>query len=47
MFAFAVSFAYSGSLIRPIRLSDDRNRHEDEDPNFVDVSEGDNDEGKS
>ena len=46
MFAFAFSFAYSGSLIRPIRLTDDGNRQEDEDPNFVDVPEGDNDEGK-
>ena len=47
MFVFAFSFAYSGSLIRLIRPIDDGNRQEDKDPNFVDVSEGDHDEGKS
>ena len=47
MFAFAFSFAHSGSLIRSIRPTDNGNPQEDEDPNFVDVSEGDNDEGKS
>ena len=47
MFAFAFPFTYSGSLIRSIRPIDNGNRQEDEDPNFVDVSEGDNDEGKS
>ena len=47
MFAFAFSFVDSGSLIRPIRPTDDDNRQEDEDPNFVDVPEGDNDERKS
>ena len=34
-------------LFRLIRLTDDGNRQEDKDPNFVDVSEGDHDEGKS
>ena len=47
MFAFAFSFMYSGSLIQPIRPTDDSNPQEDEDLNFVDVPEGDNDEGKS
>ena len=47
MLAFAFSFVYSGSLIRPIRLTDDDNRQEDEDPSYIDVLEGDNDEGKS
>jgi hypothetical protein len=47
MFAFAFSFAYSGSLIRPICPTDDSNRQEDKDLNFVDVPEGDNDEAKS
>ena len=47
MFAFAFSFTYSGSLIRPIRPIDDGNRQEDEDPNFIDMPEGDNDEGQS
>ena len=44
MFACAFSFADSGSLIKPIRPTDDGNRQEDEYPNFVDVPEGDNDE---
>jgi hypothetical protein len=47
MFAFAFSFTYSGSLIQPIRLIDDGNDQEDEEPNFIDVPKGDNDEGKS
>ena len=47
MFSFAFSFMYSGSFIRPIRLTDNGNRQEDEDPNFVDVLEGDDNEGKS
>ena len=47
MFAFAFSFMYSGSLIRPIRPTDDSNRQEDKDTNFIDVPEGDIDEGKS
>ena len=47
MFAFAFSFVYSGSLIRPIRPTDNDNRQEDEDLNFIDMPEGDNDEGKS
>ena len=40
-------FADSSSLIRPIRSIDDGNRQEDEDPSYVDMPEGDNDEGKS
>ena len=47
MFACAFSFADSGSLIRSIRPTDDDNRQEDEDPSYIDVLEGDNDEGKS
>jgi hypothetical protein len=47
MFACVFSFEDSGSLIRPIRLTDDGNRQEDEDPNYVDVPKSDNDEGKS
>ena len=47
MFACAFSFVDSGSLIRPIRPTDDGNRQEDEDPSYVDGLEGDNDEGKS
>ena len=47
MFAFAFSFAYSGSLIQPISPTDDGNHQEDEDLNFIDVPEGDNNEGKS
>jgi hypothetical protein len=47
MFAYAFSFADSGSLIRLIRPTNDGNHQEDEDPSYVDVSEGDNDEGKS
>jgi hypothetical protein len=35
------------SLIRPIRLTDDGNRQEEENPSYVDMPEGDNDEGKS
>jgi hypothetical protein len=30
-----------------MRPTDDGNRQEDEDPNFIDVPEGDNDDGKS
>ena len=47
MFACAFSFEDSGSLIRLIRPTDDGNPQEDEDPNFIDVPEGDNDVGKS
>ena len=47
MFAFAFCFAHSGSLMRPICPTNDGNRQEDEDPNFIDMLEGDNDEGKS
>jgi hypothetical protein len=35
------------SLIRPIRLTDDDNHQEEENPSYVDMPEGDNDEGKS
>ena len=41
------SFADSGSLMRPIRPTDDNNRQEDKDPNYIDVPEGDDNEGKS
>ena len=34
-------------LFRSIQPTDDGNHQEDEDLNFVDVPEGDNDEGKS
>jgi hypothetical protein len=47
MLAFAFSFADSGSLIRPIRSTNDQNRQEDKDPNYVVMPEGENDEGKS
>ena len=47
MFACAFYFEDSGSLIRPIRPTDDGNRQEDTDPSYVDVPEGDNNEGKS
>ena len=47
LFAYAFSFVDSGSLIRQIRLTDDGNRQEDEDPSYIDMPEGDNDEGKS
>ena len=47
MFAFALSFVVSGSLISINTPTDDDNRQEDEDPNFVDVPKGDNEEGKS
>ena len=47
LFACAFSFADSGSLIGQIRLTDDDNHQEDEDPNFVDVLKSVNDEGKS
>jgi hypothetical protein len=47
MIAFAFSFADSGSLIIPIRPTDDENRQEDEDPYYVGVPEAENDEGKS
>ena len=47
LFACVFSFADSGSLIGQIRLTDDDNHQEDEDPSYVDVQEGDNDEGKS
>jgi hypothetical protein len=35
------------ALFQTIRPTDNANRQEDEDPNLVDVPEGDNDEGKS
>ena len=47
MFACAFSFADSGSLIGPIHPIDDGNRQEDKDTSYVDMPEGDNDEGKS
>ena len=47
MFGFVFSFAYRRSLIRPICPTDDGNLQEDEDPNFIDVLEGDKDKGKS
>ena len=47
MFACAFSLVDSGSLIRPIRSTDDGNHQEDEDLSYVDVLKGDNDEGKS
>jgi hypothetical protein len=47
MFAFALSFVVSGSLTSIDTPIDDGNRQEDKDPNFIDVLEGDNDEGKS
>ena len=47
MFAFAFSLMDSGSLLWPTRPTDDNNHQEDEDPNYVDVPEGDDDEGKS
>ena len=48
MFAWVLfSFANVGSLMRPIRPTDNNNRLEDEDPNYIDVSEGDDNEGKS
>ena len=34
-------------LFRPIRPTNDGNRHEDGDSNFIDVPEGDSDDGKS
>ena len=37
----------SGSLILIDTSTDDGSRQEDEDPNFVNMLEGDNDEGKS
>jgi hypothetical protein len=33
--------------MRSIRPTDDINRQEDKDPNYVDVPEGDDDKGKS
>ena len=47
MFACAISFEDSGSLIRPIHPTNDGNRQENEDPSYVDMSKGDNDKGKS
>ena len=47
LFACAFSFADSGSHIGPIHPTDNGNRQEDEDPSYLDVPEGDNDEGKS
>jgi hypothetical protein len=47
MFAFALSFTVSGSLISNDMPNRHGNRQEDKDPNFVDVPKGDNDEGKS
>ena len=40
-------FMSSGSLIRSLHPLDDGDRQENEDPYFVDVPKGDNDEGKS
>ena len=47
MFAFALYFVVSGSLISIDTLTEDGNCQEDEDPNFIDVPKVDNDEGKS
>ena len=48
MFAWVLFlFVNSDSIIQPIRLTDDGDRQEDEDPSYVDMPEGDNDEGKS
>ena len=48
MFAWVLFlFVNSDSIIQPIRLTDDGDRQEDEDPKFVDVLESVNDEGKS
>ena len=46
MFAFVFSFASSGSLIQLIRPTNDGDCQDDEDPNFIDVPESVNDEGK-
>ena len=47
MFAFALSFMVGGSLIWIDTSIDDGDRQEDEDPYFIDVPKGENDEGKS
>ena len=47
MFAFAFTLCLSGSLIRSLLPTDDGDSQENEDLNFVDLPEGDNDEGKS
>ena len=48
MFAWVLFlFVNSDSIIQPIRLTDDGDRQEDEDPNFVDVPKTNDDEGKS
>ena len=47
MSTFALCFVVSGSIISIDTSIDDGNRQEDEDPSYVDVPEGDNDEGKS
>ena len=47
MLLLPFSFVVSGSLISIDMSTDDDNHQEDEDLNFVDVPEGDNDEGMS
>ena len=47
MFDFALSFMVGGSLISIDTPTYDDDRLENEDPDFVDVPEGKNDEGKS
>ena len=47
MFAYAFTLCLSGRFIRSLRPTDDGDRQENEDPNFIDVPEGDNNEGKS
>ena len=47
MFALAFSFVVNGSLVSIDTLTNDGNRQEDKDPNFINVLEGDNNEGKS
>ena len=47
MFDFALSFMVGGSLISIDTPTDDDDRQENGDPDFIDVLEGENDEGKS
>ena len=47
MSTFALCFVVSGSIILIDMPADNGNCQEDKYPNFVDVPEGDNDEGKS
>ena len=47
MFAFAFSFVVSGSLISIDTPTGDGDHQDDKDPNFIDMLEGENDEGKS